>query len=88
MDEFPDDYVVYHQRGMRGYAEERYFEALRDGMRGGDPAVDVVDVDGEKCVVNCQMVDLMHLSTKEGRERCGRFIAFIEKEDKKYEWDK
>ena len=86
MDEFPDDYVVYHQRGMRGYALKECFEDLRKGMQIGNPAVDVVDVDGEECVVNCQMVDLLHLTTKEGREKCKRFIDLIEPEEN--EWEK
>ena len=81
MDEFPSTYVSYHVRGMRGFALEEFYNPLRDGMRGGDPAVDVIDVDGEKCVVNCKHVSIMYMTTEGGRERHQKFEALLKEEE-------
>ena len=88
MDEFPSTYAVAYVRGVKCYVDAIYFSDLREGMRGGNPAVDVVDVDGEKCVINCQKVDILFLSTEESRAKSDKFDKEINEEDgKKEPWE-
>ena len=78
--DLPDEYVVFLQEKFRSFTTIEYYDALREGMRGGDPAVDIVDLDGERCVVNCKYMVIMYITTTQGRLRHASFEKRLEAE--------
>ena len=82
---YPERYLVHFQQGgIKCLAREEYYGSIRRGMREGDPRVDIIDLDGENCVVNCQFTTFMYLSTPEGRAKHSELHN--EEEDTSEQW--